>query len=743
MVERKTLLRYVLSFLLVLLLPLAAFFLIYNDYFASLYRSEVLSWYERDLDKLNDGITKHVSFMQYAAGQFSNQKSMKKDSLSADYPGYANITNTLSSIVYPQDFFTGLAFYSGDVPDTVFTNVGTYNAGYYKQYQIEDGSWVDVKTMLKTIGRGGSSWIIPSHIRSADGSLSRDVEYVLPVPGTTGNYALFSIPERSLRELSSEYASNTMILTGTGEQVYPFAPQPSELITQVMGFLDASGWEKPDSETYLFVRSVKGTDLVSAILLPENQVLFKVTAMQKQFLLIFLILILVGGITVFFMVFINYRPIRRLVTQAKEAMGGDVCEFGDIEAVTYAIESMSRRFGILKEEARREKNILKLVYGRNVNKEAMEDGIRQLNLPLEDASYRVVALCLEESAKDVDALALLMEYGSQVCQVAAMEYLHDRCYLAVMSGDPEGHNLRLQMERLVSTIEKETGASVCVAAGESCGTPKELPRSFRQAMRLGSDGEGVRFFEKDRRGPSLFLYPNLDIHTLKCALEEGNGERAALVTDMLMDTARDYTGRPFIAISICCEVINSYLSAFKDWKLSPDEMVDVYSMYSGFYNFTDVEALIDDALRIKETGLKIIGAFSPQEETVDFAALVVAWVDEHLVEPDFCISRVADEFGLSTSNLSHRFKALTGMNISDYINERKMVYARTLLAGSELTVNQIAQRLGYTQSSNFIRKFKAAAGMTPNEYRSGLKGGGQSAREAGAGENKKSVREEI
>lgn len=735
MVERKTLLRYVLSFLSVLLLPLAAFFLIYNDYFASLYRGEVLSWYERDLEKLNDGISKHVSFMQYAAGQFSNQKSMKKDSLSADYPGYANITNTLSSVVYPQDFFTALSFYSGDVPDTVFTNVGTYNAGYYKQYRMEDRNWVDVKTMLKSVGRGGCAWIIPSRIRSADGSLSREVEYVLPVPGTAEDYALFTIPERSLRELSSEYASDTMILTGTGEQVYPFAPQPPELMNQVMGFLGSSGWVQPDNETYLFVRSVKGTNLVSAILLPESQVLSKVTAMQKRFLLIFLVLILVGGITVFFMVFINYRPIRRLVSKAKEAMGADACEFGDIEAVTYAIESMSRRFGTLKEEALREKNILKLVYGKYLNPEAMEEGIRQLNLPLEDTRYRVVALCLEESVKDVDVLALFIEYGGQACRVAAMEYLHDRCYLAVMSGDPDGHELRLQMERLVCTIEKETGSSVCVAAGESCGMPKALPRSFRQAMRLSSDGEGVRFFEKGRRGPSLFIYPSLDIHTLRCALEEGNRERAALVTDMLMDTARDYTGRPFIAMSICCEVINSYLSAFKDWKLSPDEMVDVYSMYSGFYSFTDVETLIDDALRIKETGLKIIEAFAPQEEAVDFVALVVAYVDEHLDEPDFCISRVADEFGLSASNLSHRFKALTGINISEYINEKRMVYARSLLASSELTVNQIAHRLGYTQSSNFIRKFKTVAGMTPNEYRSGLKGGGQSVREAGAGED--------
>lgn len=350
----------------------------------------------------------------------------------------------------------------------------------------------------------------------------------------------------------------------------------------------------------------------------------------------------------------------------------------------------------------------------------------------------VAVLCLGKNAKDVNALALLCEFGGQACQVAAMEYLRNSCYLAVLSGDPQGKNLRLQMERLACMIEKETGAPACVAVGESCKTPKGLPRSFRQAMRLGSEGEGVRFFKKDARGPSLFLYPSLDLHTLHCALKEGNGERAALVTDMLLGTARDYTGRPFIAISICCEIINSYLMAFRDWKLSPEEMVDAYSMYSGFYTFTDVETLIDEAERIKETGLAMMGAQELTDRArEDFAALVAAYVDENLGKPDFCISLVADEFRLSTSNLSHRFKSLTGMNISDYINERKMAYARRLLVDSDLTVSRIAMRMGYTQSSNFIRKFKAAAGMTPNEYRSGLRGGGQTAK-AGAGEERNS-----
>ena len=58
------------------------------------------------------------------------------------------------------------------------------------------------------------------------------------------------------------------------------------------------------------------------------------------------------------------------------------------------------------------------------------------------------------------------------------------------------------------------------------------------------------------------------------------------------------------------------------------------------------------------------------------------------------------------------------MNISDYISEKRLEYARQLLTGTRLTVSEIAVSLGYSQAPNFIRKFKAQTGMTPSEYRS-------------------------
>jgi AraC-like DNA-binding protein len=46
-----------------------------------------------------------------------------------------------------------------------------------------------------------------------------------------------------------------------------------------------------------------------------------------------------------------------------------------------------------------------------------------------------------------------------------------------------------------------------------------------------------------------------------------------------------------------------------------------------------------------------------------------------------------------------------------------MNYAKELLSTSNFTVNEIAIKLGYFQTSSFIKKFRSIEGTTPGEYR--------------------------
>jgi AraC family transcriptional regulator of arabinose operon len=82
--------------------------------------------------------------------------------------------------------------------------------------------------------------------------------------------------------------------------------------------------------------------------------------------------------------------------------------------------------------------------------------------------------------------------------------------------------------------------------------------------------------------------------------------------------------------------------------------------------------------------------------------------------------------GLSLSTFRRRFLEETGLPVHRYLIRLKIERARHLLLQSDWTVEQIADRLGFTDVFYFTRCFKNALGLPPARYRrtrlAGLKG---------------------
>lgn len=72
---------------------------------------------------------------------------------------------------------------------------------------------------------------------------------------------------------------------------------------------------------------------------------------------------------------------------------------------------------------------------------------------------------------------------------------------------------------------------------------------------------------------------------------------------------------------------------------------------------------------------------------------------------------------LSEDYLSKIFAAATGMPLSGYVSSRRIARAQQLLAETDLTVSQIALRVGFSNFSYFSKIFRELTGKTPNEYR--------------------------
>lgn len=68
---------------------------------------------------------------------------------------------------------------------------------------------------------------------------------------------------------------------------------------------------------------------------------------------------------------------------------------------------------------------------------------------------------------------------------------------------------------------------------------------------------------------------------------------------------------------------------------------------------------------------------------------------------------------LSTSYFTRLFKETTGLSPYQYVIQCRVECARHLLCDLNLTVAEVAQRVGFTDQSHLHHHFKRSLGVTP------------------------------
>ena len=67
--------------------------------------------------------------------------------------------------------------------------------------------------------------------------------------------------------------------------------------------------------------------------------------------------------------------------------------------------------------------------------------------------------------------------------------------------------------------------------------------------------------------------------------------------------------------------------------------------------------------------------------------------------------------------LSNLFSAVEGITIEHYFIAQKIEKTKELLVYDELTLTEIAHRLGYSSVAHLSRQFKAVTGLTPSQFK--------------------------
>jgi AraC family transcriptional activator of pobA len=106
-----------------------------------------------------------------------------------------------------------------------------------------------------------------------------------------------------------------------------------------------------------------------------------------------------------------------------------------------------------------------------------------------------------------------------------------------------------------------------------------------------------------------------------------------------------------------------------------------------------------------------------------------------LLEQDFArhhdVAHYADALAVPAAALARALTTLTGRGTKELIVERAMVEAMRLLRFTDLTVGEVAHRVGYGDPLYFSRAFKRFAGRSPQAYRAEVHGSAGFAHTAG------------
>lgn len=90
-------------------------------------------------------------------------------------------------------------------------------------------------------------------------------------------------------------------------------------------------------------------------------------------------------------------------------------------------------------------------------------------------------------------------------------------------------------------------------------------------------------------------------------------------------------------------------------------------------------------------------------------------INEHFFE-NINLKTVAETEHITPQHLSFLFSKYMGISFSEYLCEKRLSYAASLLSEHKYNVTDVCYRCGYGNLSHFLRSFKKKYGITPKSY---------------------------
>ncbi len=610
------------------------------------------------------------------------------------------------------------------------------------------GEFSKYEDWLTYLSRGENGFV-----RREEGALRNPLSYVRTimrgdVPSVT---IVITLDESVLRQFNQlvreKQGMGFTILDSGGQVLYSTLPEvafaASVNVRAING--DAQGVQSPQGMLRLsYIRSAD-TGCVYVVSIPESIYWTRLNTIRQVSLLVVMVILAVGFFLSFAFAKRQYRPIHALRSFVEGISSSGQPESGDDFAyLQEMMQSMKNsRLSIHQRLKFSNQNmehfvLESLMWGTYGSIKEVEEQLLALDIAYESDSFVVAGFCADGF---IDS-AVLPEDGEDDPQL--MRIVMRNGFSELLAG----YNARL------AELHGWTYALLCLPAGSDAWQEKleDALLSGRQILKDNFDlglTVAVSFrvqglhkiskaygFTRDAlasRQPGadeLLLYWKRE--TAQLPVERFTEEIEAIARRLEQLTAAGDLGEakqqihlmkkaaaalPGWTVKMQCAVLLQGIMQNLSLRFSREEVEPVSQRVQQYMESPPAKDDFLELNRIVEDACALGAAANENVRRTDIARTADEYIQEHYAQSSMSISRVAEHLNLTASYASALYKRQTGQAMLDTINLTRIYHAKLLLTGSHMSLEQVAEKVGYYNSSSFIRAFKKYENITPGQYR--------------------------
>ncbi len=268
------------------------------------------------------------------------------------------------------------------------------------------------------------------------------------------------------------------------------------------------------------------------------------------------------------------------------------------------------------------------------------------------------------------------------------------------------------------------GIELTVAIGGDQQTVAGISAAYREALAVLEykrvlDDERVLFYDQINRSPQGGYYYPLEIeHQLiqyiKAGEYQGAGEILTKVFAVNFEVNR-------LSLELArCLMFNLISTMIKTSnEISNTDQGKFFDGLNPVGGLLECQTINQMKSKIMEILSRVCAFIVENSKRYSYRVrdLVCSYIHENYQDPNLNITTIADHLEMNPEYISKAFKAQTGEGLLDYINNYRIEQAKDLMNENCCNLDEIASRVGYSNTRTFNRAFKKSQGITPGKYK--------------------------